>query len=401
MNSKKPKPAEPGSRGYSATAKIALQEGAARVQEIHGAIANTAFDVLRKIPAVSGTAAVVETVHNAITSGVYAAIHHGGGGLLDVAAALEKRVPPAANAAPPSRLASNLRSAINGAFGDHLADSGSVLAITMALYQNGHPVALTRAALGQVWPQKGERLCLFVHGLGCNEQCWQADIKADPMATDIPRRLAADTRYTCLELRYNTGLPIDDNGQQLSELLEELLAAWPHPVAELLIISHSMGGLLTRSAFTQGVAAGCTWPQTLRKVICLGTPHLGSPVERLGQFTTAALSLSPITAPLARFAAKRSQGIQDLRHGPGRHECTSHVAWRFIGGSLSDDPESPLSKLVGDGLVTPESATAHEPEGEGDSCSVRLGSVSHMGLLNDPRVYQQILAWLDEDDGPD
>jgi pimeloyl-ACP methyl ester carboxylesterase len=397
---RKPKPAEPGSRNYSATAKIALQEGTARVQEIHGAIANTTFNVLRKIPAVSGTAAVVESLHNAIAAGVYAAIHHGGGGLLDVAEALEKRVPPTpANAAPPSRLASNLRSAINGAFGDHLADTGSVLAITMGLYQDGHPVALTRTALSQVWPHHGDRLCLFIHGLGCNEQCWQADNESDATATDIPRRLAADTRYTCLELRYNTGLPIDDNGHQLSELLEELLAAWPQAVAELLIIGHSMGGLLTRSAFAQGVAAGRTWPQKLRKVICLGTPHLGSPVERLGQLTTAALGLAPITAPLARFAAKRSQGIQDLRHGPGRHECTSHVAWRFIGGSLSDDPESPLSKLVGDGLVTPESATAHEPDG--DSRSVRLGSVGHMGLLNDARVYRQILVWLHDDDGSD
>jgi pimeloyl-ACP methyl ester carboxylesterase len=398
--SKKPKPAEPGSRGYSATAKIALQEGATRVQEIHGAIANTTFNVLRKIPAVSGTAAVVESLHNAISAGVYAAIHHGGGALLDAAEAIEQRVKPdATSASPPSRLANNLRSAINGAFGDHLAETGSVLAIPMALYNAGHPVALTRAELGHAWPQHGERLCLFIHGLGGNEQCWQADVKVDCAAIDIPRCLAAETDYTCLELRYNTGLPIDDNGHQLSALLEELLAAWPQPVAELLIIGHSMGGLLVRSAFAQGIAAGCAWPQALAKVICLGTPHLGSPVERLGQFTTAALSLSPITAPLARFAAKRSQGIQDLRHGPGRHECTSHVAWRFIGGSLSDDPESALSKLVGDGLVTPASATAHEATG--DSRSLRLGGVGHMRLLNDPRVYGQILAWLQDDDGPD
>ena len=64
----------------------------------------------------------------------------------------------------------------------------------------------------------------------------------------------------------------------------------------------------------------------------------------------------------------------------------------LLGGSLTEDPENPLGKILGDGLVTPGSATAHELEGNVQS--IRLGAVNHMGLLNDPRVYAQILAWL-------
>ena len=128
-------------------------------------------------------------------------------------------------------------------------------------------------------------------------------------------------------------------------------------------------------------------------VICLGSPNLGSPVERLGQLTTQALRMTRITEPLAKIAAQRSQGIQDLRHGPGHHRSgTPDIAWRFIGGSLTEDPDNPLGKILGDGLVTPGSATAHELEGNVQS--IRLGAVNHMGLLNDPRVYTQILAWL-------
>jgi pimeloyl-ACP methyl ester carboxylesterase len=408
--------AKPGSRGYSATAKIALQEGAARVQEIHHAIAGTTFDVLTRIPSISTTAAIVKQAHDTITNGVYAAIHHGGGYLLDAADAFEKQ---RADAAPsdglPNPLANKLRSAINGAFGDHLAASGSVLAISMGLYRQGREVPLTTDALRALLVEdeagagakpvskptskpKPNRICVFIHGLGCSEHCWEADATANPPQIDMPQRLAADAQWTTLTLRYNTGLPIDDNGRQLSALLDELLAAWPAPPDELMIIGHSMGGLLVRSAFAHGISTGQKWPTITRKIICIGTPHLGSPVERLGQLTTSALRLSPYTEPLARVAAHRSQGIQDLRHGPGTHDAQTvdypPVAWRFIGGSLSDDPESPLSRIVGDGLVTPDSATAHAAGG--DVKSVRLGGIRHMSLLNSARVYAQVLAWVEE-----
>lgn len=390
MSSAKLPPSAPprATAGYSASAKVALQEGTARVQEMHQAIAGVSFDILGRIPLVSGPAGLIRQAHDAIAGSVYAAIHHGGGGLLDLADAIEQRTGHSdAPDRPPSRLANNLRSAINGAFGDHLADTRSVLAITLALYRDGRSVLLDSESLRLAWPQGGNKLCLFIHGLGCNEQCWEA--AGDGI--DIPHRLAADTGYVALTLRYNTGLPIDANGRQLSILLESLCAAWPQEIDELLIIGHSMGGLLARSALAHGTATGCSWPARLRKVICLGTPHLGSPIERLGQLATSALRLTNITEPMARVAARRSQGIQDLRHGPGPQDSASRIAWRFIGGSLSDDPESALGRLVGDGLVTPDSATAHD--GSGDVLSVRFGGIGHMGLLNDARVYRQILAW--------
>ena len=65
---------------------------------------------------------------------------------------------------------------------------------------------------------------------------------------------------------------------------------------------------------------------------------------------------------------------------------------RFMGGMLTDAHESPCGKILGEGLFTPGSATPHELEGNVQS--IRLGAVNHMGLLNDPRVYAQILAWL-------
>jgi pimeloyl-ACP methyl ester carboxylesterase len=389
----------PPSAGYSQAAKTVLQEGTSRVQEMHRAIAGHSFQLLKSIPLVNGPAQLVQQAHDAIAGGVYAAIRQGGGGLLEIAGAIEKHVTtagtdtPHSPPEPPNRLASAVRSALNAAFGDHLADTHSVLAIQMGLYVGGSPVALEPAALSRAYPNVGQRLCLFIHGLGFNERCWENRQSKGDDRIDMPNQLAADTDYTILTLRYNSGLPIADNGAQLSDLLGELIQVWPGSVRELVLVGHSMGGLLAHSACSQALGHGNDWPARTRMVICLGSPHLGSPLERLGQLTTSALRLSTVTEPLARVAASRSQGIQDLRHGLAQPTPeAANIAWRFIGGSLTEDPDNPLSEIIGDGLVTLGSATSHDPSG--DRQSIRLGGLGHMELLSDARVYAQIRAWL-------
>ncbi|HCZ13449.1 MAG TPA: hypothetical protein DHV85_02390 [Candidatus Accumulibacter sp.] len=130
-------------------------------------------------------------------------------------------------------------------------------------------------------------------------------------------------------------------------------------------------------------------------LICLGSPHLGSPLERLGQLATTALKLSAVTRPLGNIAATRSQGIKDLRRGPGAPQTLPEphtIAFRFLGASLAKNVEHPLSEFLGDGLVPLSSAITHEIEGDVESA--RIGKLGHLGLLNDTRVYRQIREWL-------
>lgn len=396
---KHPTPAP--STGYSDAAKTAVQETTQRVQEMHAAIAGKSFDILQKIPLVSGPAQLVKSAHDAIAASVYAAIHHGAGGLLGAASLIEKQSAGFNADAPPGRLASGLRSALNGAFGDHLAASNNRLAINMAIHVDGAPLALDAEALRGAFPQAGKRICVFIHGLSCDEHSWvtekSAARKGSRTAIDFGRQLHAEFACTALYLRYNSGLPISENAAQLADLLEQLLAVWPQAAAELLIIGHSMGGLIALGACEQAAAAEMDWPQALRMLICLGSPHLGSPVERLGHLATTALHLSKTTAPLGRIAAARSQGIKDLRHGSGapRQSLTQHhVAFRFLGGSLAEDIDHPFGEYFGDGLVTLGSATTHAIEG--DVRSARLGKLGHMDLLHDARVYSQIREWVED-----
>ena len=186
----KPPPAPPASTGYSDAARVAVQETTARVQEMHKAIAATTFDVMDKIPGIALGAGLVRQAHDLIAGGVYAAIQHGSGGLLGASALIEQQLP--AGEAPPGRLASGVRSALNAAFGDHLAQMGNVLAIDMGLYRDDAPVAIDTASLRQAFPDGFDRLCLFIHGLAFDEHCW---LPANAGELDFGQQLQADAKF--------------------------------------------------------------------------------------------------------------------------------------------------------------------------------------------------------------
>ena len=154
-----------------------------------------------------------------------------------------------------------------------------------------------------------------------------------------------------------------------------------------------------RGACDEAAAENLSWLKPARMVICLGSPHRGAPLAKLGHLATAALHLSKVTAPLAKIAAARSAGVKDLRHGLRAQEertqaaaMVSSVAYRFISANLTEDPDHPLGHILGDGLVTLGSATP--PKLADDVDSVCLGGLGHMALLNEPRAYEWIRQWL-------
>ncbi len=391
--------------GYYPALKTGFQEATTRVQEIHQAITGWSFQMLGWIPGLDKPMRRAQDAHDVIAGGIYATIRQGVGGALTVADLLEPHVVAAiktsAPTEPPRRLAVGLRSALNAVVGDHLHHSANPLAITMGFYASGHLIPLTAAGLTAHLPELSDRLCLLIHGLGCDEQSWQRDAVTDGDAPgqDYGQCLQAELGYTPLYLRYNTGLLIADNGQHLAQQIENLLAVYPQPLRELVMIGHSMGGLVARSAGQHAADQGLSWLNLTRMIICLGSPHRGAPLEKIGHQITKTLHRSPLTAPLGKIAAARSAGIKNLRYGLHRIARPGHdspalpgVALRFIGANLAKDPDHPLGHLLGDGLVTLHSATA--PKLSGDVATVRLGGLHHMALLNEPRVYQQIRQWL-------
>jgi pimeloyl-ACP methyl ester carboxylesterase len=381
-----------------------------RIHEFHRAISDMPFNAMQPLPVANAGSRGTRVVHDGITDGVYSAIRGIGGALFKQAERALKLAernfqpsgPVTEVTTPPAIARDNVVSALSGFVGDAMALERNPLRVRMGLYREGRKLALTETALAQAFPDAGGRLALFIHGLCCNEHSWRL-YAADHMP--YPDRLATKG-FTPLMLRYNTGLHISLNGRTLSRLIEKLVAHWPVPVREVVLIGHSMGGLLARSAAYKAAKAHMQWPDKLSHVICLGTPHLGAPLEQLVHAATPVLDAFPLSRPLAKVLNVRSSGIRDLRHGfvadedwKGRPADALNadartpiprlptVRYHFIGSSIGAHAEDWLGHAIGDGLVKLPSATARELA---DADTATLFRAHHMQLLNHPAIAAQI-----------
>jgi len=231
--------------------------------------------------------------------------------------------------------------------------------------------------------------------------------------------LQTELGYTPFYLRYNTGLPIADNGKRLAALLDELALAYPVPIEEIVLIGHSMGGLVIRSACEVGAGNEDRWVEKVKRVFYLGTPHEGADLEKLVHVAAATLRAvpNPVTKLIGDVLNLRSRGVKDLRHGlpptvetnqatmppPSRARrraipWLAHAQHYVVAGTLTEDPQHVVSLLLGDALVKP-------PRSGGRAKSNTRGEllpnenikifpkVHHMGLAHDPAVYRQIKQW--------
>jgi hypothetical protein len=299
-------------------------------------------------------------------------------------------------------------SALNGVMGDRLAEDGNPLALTMELRQQGRVIDL--AALHASGQATGKVLVL-VHGLCMNDLQW---LRA---GHDHGAHLAQALGYTPVYVRYNTGLHTSINGGELAGRIEALLADWPVPVQELNVLVHSMGGLVVRSAVQQAVQGGLQWPGRLRKLVFLGTPHHGAPLERAGNWVDVILGSTPWSRPFARLGHLRSAGITDLRYGHvqeadwqghdrfrKRPDARHHlplppgVACYTVAATLARQRSPLAERLVGDGLVPLRSALGQHEQAERTlefpkSHQYVAYGLGHMALLEDAQVAQQLVRW--------
>lgn len=310
---------------------------------------------------------------------------------------------------PPEREA--VLAALNGIVGDYLAATDNPLAISMRLRRNGKPLTLERRALSAAIPRLGSKLVVLVHGLCMNDLQWKRK------RHDHGAALARDSGYTPVRLHYNSGLHTSTNGLAFAQLLETLVEQWPAPLEEFAIVAHSMGGLVSRSAHHYATLAGHRWQQKLRKMVFLGTPHHGTPLERLGNAVTAALHLSPYTDAFARLGEMRSAGITDLRYGNlieddwngcDPFECPGDLRRPvplpegvrcYAIAATTEKPGAFNDGFLGDGIVPVNSALGRHEDARKNLPFPKSRQwvghdMNHFDLLSKPTVYEQIRRWL-------
>ncbi|MEP5766718.1 MAG: alpha/beta fold hydrolase [Halieaceae bacterium] len=349
--------------------------------------------------------------HGLIASAVYATIRATNSTLrggVDLGFGL---LPEAGDSAPGSSTEIKMTAALNGAFGDHLEVTDNPMATDMGLRTSQQPLTLAPDAIAAALPQASPQLVVFVHGLSLSELSWHG--VAGP---SLGEQLQSNLDCTTLYLRYNTGRHISSNGQDLAQLLSELCAAWPVPVESLSLVGHSMGGLVIRSACWYAEQTQSNWLEQLQRVVCLGTPHHGSPVERLGHALDVLMQKTQYTEPLA-FGRQRSAGIKDLRHGnlldedwQGHHPDQPRpdtrqlvpllpgVDYYFAAATIGRDKSDPVGHVLGDLLVRLDSAVGTHHDDlrklhiKPENCAI-FHEKHHFDLLSDAKVHQQIVDW--------
>ncbi|MDZ7607165.1 MAG: alpha/beta hydrolase [Cyclobacteriaceae bacterium] len=303
-----------------------------------------------------------------------------------------------------------LLAALNGVIGDHLLKTNNPLAIHMHLRKNGKPLTSESPFFTDA-VEAGKKIVLLIHGSCMNDLQWNRK------GHDHGAALAEDFGYQTVYLHYNSGRHISENGKELSDLLDSAFGKIPVE-NELVILTHSMGGLVARSAWHYGLQASHKWLKRVKKIIFLGTPHHGSPLEQTGNWIDTMLASNTYSAPIAKLGKLRSAGVTDMRYGniidedwnrndrfeplgdqrtpvplPIDVDCFAAAA------VISDVSTSLRDEVIGDGLVPLYSALGrHEnpafnlnfPE---DHVFI-VRNAKHLDLLQHPEIYSCIKKWV-------
>ena len=365
------------------------------VAEVTTAVEGVHRGILSRIRAVAGPDSPVGASVDLIEApahAVYAAVRLSSAALGHTAASVSSvAVSAGSAAAADTPSGSTWLAGLSAAWGDQLEDDDRTrpLAPPMSLRQDGF--VLTPSQFVEGCESGG--LGVFLHGLGGTEHQWHPSYQA----------ALAQQGFAPALVRYNSGRAIHANGQDFADMMRELIAGLRARVANprVILVGHSMGGLIIRSALGQQPAEA--WLRDVTDVVTLGSPHHGAPLEKVSAAALRGLQQFRESSPIADFGNRRARGIKDLRFGALRPDhwggldpdevlydttadvpLPAHVRHHAIVASFGG-PGSLVGAVFGDGMVRSRSAAGRgDPP---DRVSVhRLHSTGHLHLLRHPRV---------------
>lgn len=284
----------------------------------------------------------------------HAVVHHliGTAGSLvghATGAALEASADPDAGSLFDGPGATDTITVTQAAFGDVLPD----------------PLNPRTRLLGKVpAPDADAPLVVFLHGLGGHQ-----DQFADEYLTAF-----ADAGFEVTAARYSSGRPIAENGRHLADAISR----WPRTPSRIVLVGHSMGGLVIGEA----LASGPPWRVAVDTVVTLGSPFRGAPLERFARAALDLASRSETAAPIVALGDHRSTGIKDLGDGTGTGIPSEirHIAVVAMKGSTRADL---ASVTLGDGMVPVHSASGLHPD---RSDVIDIPRTGHLDLLRNDTV---------------
>ena len=405
-------------RDVGRVAGVVLSRATGLVRDVHLAISGTVHDAVRAgigpiaTPALLAQEAVTRAVYALTGLGLSVASRSAG-----AVAESRLRTADADRASVHDGPAAHHTLAVGlGLIGDQAPPSMSLVQ-PMHVRRRGRVVPLTTAGVAEAYGDASPRVAVFVHGLFETENAWRLGTGDRP---SYAAALRDELGLTPVMARFNTGLRVSDNGRALGDLLADLVAAWPVPVERMVLIGHSMGGLVIHSALAQADdVQDAAWLSGVSDTVTLGSPHHGSPVARGVDRAALALARSGHTAWAAELLAVRSAGVRDmafgnvvaadwLGHDPGSPaDRRTHpspragIRHRAVVGVAGDVLPARVADALGD-VIVPVASAAHaavdsvQRRFAEDGVAVVRGA-NHLALLNHPEVHDRLVRWLSED----
>jgi pimeloyl-ACP methyl ester carboxylesterase len=218
-------------------------------------------------------------------------------------------------------------------------------------------------SLEQFDPRK--TLVIFVHGVGGTPQDF------DYLVDSLDR-----TRYQPWFFFYPSGMPLQKLGSLLADLLKYANQSVAFPLRRVIVVAHSMGGLVALSALEQLGADGV--PPFLKGFVSFNSPYGGVASAQ------SSLDHAPAVVPAWRDVVPGSAFLERLYQGRTREQIPFHL---FFGYTPDDS---------GDGTISLQSQLA--PQVHLDASKSYGFKATHVSMLNDESVRQtfyKTLAALD------
>ena len=200
---------------------------------------------------------------------------------------------------------------------------------------------------------------LFVHGAAGTPRDWKF------FAEELDRQ-----RYQPWFFYYPTGMPLAKLGLLLANMVRSLDYGSAEPIARLVIVGHSMGGLVSWAAINDLCVGGV--PQYLKQYISLSTPYGGIEELKLGK------GHLPGLIPSWRDLVPESPFLSTLYSRDFPAEVPVHLFFSFRNDSTLKIGQN------SDGRITLKSQL--HPRVQGKAARIHGFDATHTGVLSSPEA---------------
>jgi pimeloyl-ACP methyl ester carboxylesterase len=179
-------------------------------------------------------------------------------------------------------------------------------------------------------------------------------------------------RYQPWVLQYPSGVDLNTVSNYFVRALDTLQER--HGFEKVMVVAHSMGGLMTRGMVLKANQQARPWSLSL--VVTAASPLLGMPSASSG------VEHSPIVVPSWRDLAPGSDYLEDVHTQDWPRDVPYRLVFTYLSGE-PDDGVVPLDRQINLKL-------------QNEARSIFGVNATHVGVLSDEAFLERLETWMDQ-----